>query len=67
MVDIGLELDSVLCPICQWGLEDILHLFFQCEIAQHVWRRVDLWLELKLPSFLAPLDMVNWIDIRPTA
>lgn len=51
LVERGVDLDSVLCPLCHDATEDVLHLFIQCTIANQICRRVSLWLDLDIPIF----------------
>ncbi|GJW92011.1 RNA-directed DNA polymerase, eukaryota [Tanacetum coccineum] len=42
----GIPLDSVLCPLCDASVEDSQHVFFNCDIAQDVFRSICRWWDL---------------------
>ncbi|XP_071712611.1 uncharacterized protein [Rutidosis leptorrhynchoides] len=39
----GVDLDSVLCPICSSHIETSEHILFQCTFAVDIWSRVSRW------------------------
>nr|GEX09628.1 RNA-directed DNA polymerase, eukaryota, reverse transcriptase zinc-binding domain protein [Tanacetum cinerariifolium] len=39
----GIDIDSILCPICDCGVESFSHLFFSCSLARQVARKISLW------------------------
>nr|GEY35984.1 RNA-directed DNA polymerase, eukaryota, reverse transcriptase zinc-binding domain protein [Tanacetum cinerariifolium] len=39
----GIDIDSILCPICDCGVESSSHLFFSCSLARQVARKISLW------------------------
>lgn len=44
-MNISVEVDFFLCPICHNDPKDLSHLFFSCVVAQENWRRVGLWIK----------------------
>lgn len=57
----GVDLDSILCPVCNEAAEIDQHLFLECEIAQHLWKMVLKWWGLNdYPKDI--LGMVTWVD-----
>ena len=58
----GVELDSILCSVCQNAQEDVAYLFFHCDLACQIWSRVGLWLDLTIPNFVDQSQFINWID-----
>ncbi|GJU98861.1 RNA-directed DNA polymerase, eukaryota, reverse transcriptase zinc-binding domain protein [Tanacetum coccineum] len=36
----GLEIPSILCPMCYNGVESVDHVFFGCELASNIWRLI---------------------------
>ena len=65
LVERGVDLDSILCPLYHDATEDVLHLFIQCTTTNQIWRRVSLWLALDIHVFLTMRDTMDWIDARP--
>ncbi|GKA84831.1 RNA-directed DNA polymerase, eukaryota, reverse transcriptase zinc-binding domain protein [Tanacetum coccineum] len=46
----GLDIDSILCPVCSEHVESNSHAFFSCSAASNIWRLVHGWCELKIPT-----------------
>ncbi|GJW06190.1 RNA-directed DNA polymerase, eukaryota, reverse transcriptase zinc-binding domain protein [Tanacetum coccineum] len=46
----GLDIDSILCPVCSEHVESNSHAFFSCSAASNIWRLVRGWCELKIPT-----------------
>ena len=57
-----IEIDSLLCPCCSSNVEDSNHVFFACNVALGLWKRIVLWLDLRIPEFVNMSDMFQWID-----
>ncbi|XP_071728178.1 uncharacterized protein [Rutidosis leptorrhynchoides] len=46
----GVDLDSVICPVCDGDLETVEHIFIHCQFAKDLWLRVFRWWNLnRLP------------------
>ncbi|GKA59740.1 RNA-directed DNA polymerase, eukaryota, reverse transcriptase zinc-binding domain protein [Tanacetum coccineum] len=56
LVDRGVDLDSVLCPMCAEVPEDIDHIFSSCRFIVPVWKKVLDWWRIKNP---VPNGVVN--------
>ena len=61
----GIDVESVLCPCCQEEEETVSHLFFGCIIARQVWSRMESWIQMDIPQFHSPIELVNWVDSHP--
>ena len=59
---LGLEIESILCPICTNGIETTEHTFIFCEFAVSVWDRVFKWLHLDRGIWLEVGDIFGWVD-----
>ncbi|GKA12764.1 putative RNA-directed DNA polymerase, eukaryota, reverse transcriptase zinc-binding domain protein, partial [Tanacetum coccineum] len=46
----GLDIDSILCPVCSKHVESNSHAFFSCSAASNIWMLVHGWCELKIPT-----------------
>ncbi|GJS34015.1 reverse transcriptase domain, reverse transcriptase zinc-binding domain protein [Tanacetum coccineum] len=46
----GLDIDSILCPVCSEHVESNSHAFFSCSAASNIWRLVRGWCDLKIPT-----------------
>ncbi|GJV13051.1 gypsy type transposase [Tanacetum coccineum] len=42
----GVLLDSHLCPLCNAAMEDVQHVFFRCDVARVVLRKICRWWDL---------------------
>ncbi|KAL4569231.1 hypothetical protein LXL04_024866 [Taraxacum kok-saghyz] len=65
LVGKGIDVESLMCPVCDTCSKSVTHMFFHCPVAQQVWRRVLLWLDVS-PSFADYREMVEWVDLQPT-
>ncbi|GKC33866.1 RNA-directed DNA polymerase, eukaryota, reverse transcriptase zinc-binding domain protein, partial [Tanacetum coccineum] len=45
----GIDVGSILCPICQDDVESVYHLYFSCEMAKDLWDLLAKWWELDIP------------------
>lgn len=59
----GLEISSIICPVCDLQVECMEHLFFKCEIAARTWNVISRWIGLILPEWDSVSDTWNWLDI----
>ncbi|GJV66860.1 putative RNA-directed DNA polymerase, eukaryota, reverse transcriptase zinc-binding domain protein, partial [Tanacetum coccineum] len=46
-----MDINSILCSVCNNGMESSEHLFCSCEVAVNVWRLIRLWRDAQLPVF----------------
>ncbi|PWA40745.1 RNA-directed DNA polymerase, eukaryota, Reverse transcriptase zinc-binding domain protein [Artemisia annua] len=58
----GIDLPSLLCPVCDTYIEDVNHVFLRCELASQIWDRIFRWLDMVQPVFLSITDILDWID-----
>ena len=58
----GLEISSIVCPICNTGMESVDHVFFGCEVASNIWHLVRMWTDIDMPSFSSWFDWSQWFD-----
>ncbi|XP_071712229.1 uncharacterized protein [Rutidosis leptorrhynchoides] len=42
----GIDLHSVLCPICEKEIETVQHALFQCEKSKEVWDKTHKWFDM---------------------
>nr|GEZ01740.1 RNA-directed DNA polymerase, eukaryota, reverse transcriptase zinc-binding domain protein [Tanacetum cinerariifolium] len=45
----SIDVDSILCPICNDDVETVNHLFFSCDMAKDLWSLLARWWELGIP------------------
>ncbi|GJV69144.1 RNA-directed DNA polymerase, eukaryota, reverse transcriptase zinc-binding domain protein [Tanacetum coccineum] len=58
----GIDVGSVLCPICQDDVESVNHLFFNCDMAKHLWDLLAKWWDLDIPVCANILEWYSWLD-----
>ena len=62
LADKDIDIRSVLCPICTNELESSDHVFFKCDTAVQLWRRVSRWCELNMPASDNISLMLSWLE-----
>ncbi|GJY08595.1 putative RNA-directed DNA polymerase, partial [Tanacetum coccineum] len=66
----GIDLTSLLCPVCNQSIELIDHVLWNCPLASEIWHKVFMWLDLSFPainSFAASFEWVEDLQINPRA
>nr|GFA07168.1 hypothetical protein [Tanacetum cinerariifolium] len=53
----GMEIDSILCSICNKNVESVEHIFFSCEVASQIWHMVRIWCNI---TYLAMPSYTDW-------
>ncbi|GKA90349.1 RNA-directed DNA polymerase, eukaryota [Tanacetum coccineum] len=53
----GLDIDSIMCPVCNEHVESNTHVFFSCDTASIVWRLVRAWSDFKIPILSSCKDL----------
>ncbi|GJS19659.1 RNA-directed DNA polymerase, eukaryota, reverse transcriptase zinc-binding domain protein [Tanacetum coccineum] len=57
----GVDVGSILCPICSEDVESANHIFFSCEMAKDLWALFTRW-ELDIHVFDNFLEWVSWLN-----
>ncbi|GJX89986.1 RNA-directed DNA polymerase, eukaryota [Tanacetum coccineum] len=58
----GIEVPSLLCPLCNISPETSAHLFWSCSMVTSIWRLVFKWIDLTFPDANNLNDIFNWLD-----
>nr|GEU88949.1 retrovirus-related Pol polyprotein from transposon TNT 1-94 [Tanacetum cinerariifolium] len=58
----GIEVPSLLCPICGNGTETTSHSMWLCSFATSVWHKIFSWLQTVPPNLANVNDIFTWID-----
>ncbi|GKB66016.1 RNA-directed DNA polymerase, eukaryota, reverse transcriptase zinc-binding domain protein [Tanacetum coccineum] len=58
----GIDVDSLLCPICHEDVETVNHLFFTCDLAKDLWALLARWWELDIPFCTSISEWFEWLD-----
>ncbi|GJV81031.1 RNA-directed DNA polymerase, eukaryota, reverse transcriptase zinc-binding domain protein [Tanacetum coccineum] len=57
----GIDVGSILCPICQLDVETINHIFFSCDMALDLWAKLARWWDLDIPMCANISEWFEWI------
>ncbi|GJV77025.1 RNA-directed DNA polymerase, eukaryota, reverse transcriptase zinc-binding domain protein [Tanacetum coccineum] len=52
----GLDIPSIMCPMCNNAVESVDHVFFGCDLSSNVWCLVRRWTNIDMPSFSSWFD-----------
>ena len=58
----GIDVPSILCPICHEDVETANHIFFTCEMASTLWSMLAKWWEVDIPLCANMEDWIVWLD-----
>nr|GEW25967.1 RNA-directed DNA polymerase, eukaryota, reverse transcriptase zinc-binding domain protein [Tanacetum cinerariifolium] len=58
----GLDIDSIMCPVCNVFVESSAHTFFSCDTASAVWHLVSVWSGSMFPSFSSCGEWDLWFQ-----
>ncbi|GJT66456.1 RNA-directed DNA polymerase, eukaryota [Tanacetum coccineum] len=58
----GLDIQSILCPICNKQVETLNHIFFSCETTFNIWRLISTWSGSKIPILVSYGDWDSWFE-----
>nr|GEW23157.1 RNA-directed DNA polymerase, eukaryota [Tanacetum cinerariifolium] len=42
----GIDIDSILCPICEQHVESVSHIFFNCQLSREIFRNILRWWQI---------------------
>nr|GEY24571.1 RNA-directed DNA polymerase, eukaryota [Tanacetum cinerariifolium] len=56
----GVQVDNLMCPICNSVQEDISHVLFTCEVAAAITCLVCRWCDVDWESFSSYMDWLSW-------
>ncbi|GJU21316.1 RNA-directed DNA polymerase, eukaryota, reverse transcriptase zinc-binding domain protein [Tanacetum coccineum] len=60
----GMNIESILCPLCEKNVESSSHIFFTCPISREIFRKVLLWWEIDVvmvSSYDEWLELLEWL------
>ncbi|GJZ53337.1 putative reverse transcriptase domain-containing protein [Tanacetum coccineum] len=58
----GIDIESISCVNCVFGVETTNHLFFTCDMAKQVYNLIALWWDISYMDIDSYDDWRNWID-----
>ena len=62
MDKIGIDVASLLCPVCNDHVETVDHLFFSCGMAKDLWGLLASWCSLDIPEVSNIAGWFSWLD-----
>ncbi|XP_076946165.1 uncharacterized protein LOC143617522 [Bidens hawaiensis] len=62
LVTKGMDVPSTICPLCNDGLESLIHVFGECASVKKIWDLVERWLDVKLSALRFPIDLMEWVE-----
>ncbi|GJW32309.1 RNA-directed DNA polymerase, eukaryota, reverse transcriptase zinc-binding domain protein [Tanacetum coccineum] len=57
----GMDIESILCPICEDAVESTRHIFFTCRVAKEILRKISCWWEI---TYSEVSSYEEWIQIE---
>ncbi|GJY02513.1 RNA-directed DNA polymerase, eukaryota [Tanacetum coccineum] len=57
----GLDIPSIICPLCSIAVESTSHLLFSCQLARQLMIKVVHWWELEYQDFHSYEDWLSWL------
>ncbi|GKD52907.1 RNA-directed DNA polymerase, eukaryota, partial [Tanacetum coccineum] len=57
----GIEIDSILCPLCDCGVESARHIFFSCCLVRQIARKVCSWWNIAYSDVNSFIEWTNWM------
>nr|GEU37786.1 RNA-directed DNA polymerase, eukaryota, reverse transcriptase zinc-binding domain protein [Tanacetum cinerariifolium] len=57
----GMDIESILCPLCDKNVESTSHIFFICPISREIFRKVSLWWEIDDKEVLGYEEWLEWL------
>ncbi|GKA72959.1 phospholipase-like protein [Tanacetum coccineum] len=58
----GIDIDYILCPICECGVESMRHVFFSCSLVRQIVRKVCSWWDIMHIDVNSYVEWVNWMN-----
>nr|GEU91252.1 RNA-directed DNA polymerase, eukaryota [Tanacetum cinerariifolium] len=57
----GIDIPTILCPLCETGVESLKHLFFNCSVVRAIFRRVCIWWDVSYMTIDSFDEWISWI------
>ncbi|GJR00653.1 RNA-directed DNA polymerase, eukaryota, reverse transcriptase zinc-binding domain protein [Tanacetum coccineum] len=57
----GMDIDSILCPMCGIAVESTRHLFFTCHISRDILRKISRWWDIEYTEIASYEEWLVWI------
>ncbi|GJR59172.1 RNA-directed DNA polymerase, eukaryota [Tanacetum coccineum] len=57
----GMDIESILCPLCEKNVESSSHIFFTCPISREIFRKVLLWWQIDVVMVSSYDEWLEWL------
>ncbi|GKB75580.1 RNA-directed DNA polymerase, eukaryota, partial [Tanacetum coccineum] len=57
----GMEIKSIICPMCGEAAESSRHIFFSCRIAREILRKISRWWDVNFMELSSYEEWLDWI------
>nr|GFB04910.1 RNA-directed DNA polymerase, eukaryota [Tanacetum cinerariifolium] len=57
----GIDIGSLMCPLCNAGIETSTHLFFRCNIADQIYYKITRWWNVTYEGFTSYTEWLGWL------
>ncbi|GKD63196.1 RNA-directed DNA polymerase, eukaryota, reverse transcriptase zinc-binding domain protein, partial [Tanacetum coccineum] len=57
----GMDIESILCPLCEKNVESSSHIFFTCPISREIFRKVLPWWEIDVVMVSSYDEWLEWL------
>ncbi|GJR28522.1 RNA-directed DNA polymerase, eukaryota, reverse transcriptase zinc-binding domain protein, partial [Tanacetum coccineum] len=57
----GMDIESILCPICGKAAESTTHIFFKCHISREILRKIARWWDIDYMEVSSYDEWLDWI------
>nr|GEU40740.1 RNA-directed DNA polymerase, eukaryota [Tanacetum cinerariifolium] len=59
----GIDIGSLMCPLCDVGIETSTHLFFICNIADQIYYKIARWWNVTYEGFTSYTEWLGWLAL----
>ncbi|GJZ61623.1 RNA-directed DNA polymerase, eukaryota [Tanacetum coccineum] len=57
----GIDIESILCPVCECGVESSSHLFFKCSLVRQIVRKISVWWDVAYKDVNSYEEWLTWL------
>nr|GEY52614.1 RNA-directed DNA polymerase, eukaryota, reverse transcriptase zinc-binding domain protein [Tanacetum cinerariifolium] len=57
----GIDIESIICPLCDSGAESSNHLFFNCTVARHIFSKIVRWWDIVYKEVNSYAEWLSWL------
>lgn len=61
----GMDIESILCPICEEEVESTSHIFFTCHIAKEIFCKIAWWWDVNVMDVSTYEEWLEWLSNTP--